>query len=145
ERRRRVDYAGVVTFNGTPGIPRQHRPDITLMEARLPGMNGIEALIAIRAEFPKARVVILSAFDGDWEVTRAMQAGARGYFLKTAAHDELLEAIRQVHAGKKRIQTVLLKQMAEHMGDDGLSARESEVLKLVADGHRNRDIGKLLF
>ena len=124
---------------------RQHQPDITLMDIRLPGMNGIEALIAIRAEFPEARVVILSVFDGDVEVTRAMQAGACGYFLKTTPPDELVEAIRQVHAGKKRIQTALLKQMAEHMGEDGLSARESEVLQLVADGHRNRDIGKLLF
>src|SRR5262249_23657855 len=86
---------------------RKHRPAITLMESRLPGMNGIEALIAIRAEFPKARVVILSVFDGDVEVTRAMQAGACGYFLKTTPPDELVEAIRQVHAGKKRIQTAL--------------------------------------
>ena len=124
---------------------RQHRPDITLMETRLPGMSGIEALIAIRAEFPKARVVILSAFDGDVEVTRAMQAGACGYFLKTTPPDELVEAIRQVHTGKKRIQTALMKQVTEHMGEDGLSARESEVLQLVAAGHRNRDIGKLLF
>jgi DNA-binding NarL/FixJ family response regulator len=124
---------------------RQHRPDITLMEIRLPGMNGIEALTAIRAEFPEARVVILSVFDGDVEVTRAMQAGACGYFLKTTPPDELVEAIRHVHAGKKRIQTALMKQMAEHMGEDGLSARESEVLQLVAAGHRNRDIGKLLF
>ena len=124
---------------------RQHRPDITLMEIRLPGMNGIEALMAIRAEFPKARVVILSAFDGDVEVTRALQAGACGYFLKTTPPDELVDAIRQVHAGKKKVQTALLKQMAEHMGENGLSARESEVLQLVAAGHRNRDIGKLLF
>lgn len=124
---------------------RQHRPDITLMEIRLPGMNGIEALMAIRAEFPKARVVILSAFDGDVEVTRAMQAGACGYFLETTPPGELVEAIRQVHAGKKRIQTALAEQVAEHMGEGGLSARESEVLQLVAAGHRNRDIGKLLF
>jgi DNA-binding NarL/FixJ family response regulator len=124
---------------------RQYQPDITLMEIRLPGMNGIEALIAIRAEFPEARVVILSVFDGDVEVTRAMQGGACGYFLKTTPPDELVEAIRQVHAGKKRIQTALLKRMAEHLGEDGLSARESEVLQLVAEGHRNREIGKLLF
>src|SRR5262249_32283126 len=112
---------------------------------RLPGMNGIEALISIRAEFPKARVVILSASDGDVEVTRALQAGACGYFLKITPPDELVEAIRQVHAGKKRIQTALLKQIAEHMGEHGLSSRECEILQLVADGHRNRDIGNLLF
>lgn len=124
---------------------RQHRPDVTLMEIRLPGMNGIEALIAIRAEFPKARVVILTTFDGDVDVQRALQAGACGYFLKTTPPDELLEAIRQVHAGNKRIQTHLIEQIAEHMGDEQLTAREVEVLEEVVTGHGNREIGQRLF
>jgi DNA-binding NarL/FixJ family response regulator len=133
--------------SGPEGIQqyRQHQPDVTLMDILLPGMNGIESLIAIRAEFSKARVVILTTFDGDVEVQRALQAGAFGYFLKTTPPDELLEAIRQVHAGKKRIQAQLLEQIAEHMREEQVTSREVEVLEQVVAGHRNREIGKRLF
>jgi DNA-binding NarL/FixJ family response regulator len=124
---------------------REHRPDITLMDLRLPGMSGIDALIAIRAEFAGARVVVLTTFGGDVEVQRALQAGACGYFLKSASPNELLEAIRQIHAGKKRVQTDLAAQLAEHMGEDALSAREIEVLEQVVAGLRNREIGGRLF
>jgi len=124
---------------------REHRPDITLMDLRLPGMSGIDALIAIRAEFPDARVVVLTTFGGDVEVQRALQAGACGYFLKSAPPNELVEAIRQIHAGKKRVQTDLAAQLAEHMGEDALSAREIEVLEQVVAGRRNREIGEKLF
>jgi DNA-binding NarL/FixJ family response regulator len=124
---------------------REHRPDITLMDLRLPGLSGIDALIAIRAEFPNARILILTTFDGDVEVHRALQAGACGYLLKTAPPGEVIDAIRQVHAGNKRVQTALLEQIAEHIGEDELSARETEVLKLIVAGHRNRDIGERLF
>jgi len=124
---------------------REHRPDITLMDLRLPGMSGIDALMAIRAEFPDARVMVLTTFGGDVEVQRALQAGACGYFLKSAPPNDLVEAIRQVYAGKKRVQTDLAAQLAEHMGEDALSAREIEVLNEVVAGHRNREIGERLF
>jgi len=124
---------------------RAHRPDITLMDLRMPGMSGIDTLLAIREEFPNARVVILTTFDGDVEVQRALQGGACGYLLKTAPPDELVETVRKVHAGNKRIQTAVLERIAEHMGEDELSAREIEVLELIAAGHRNREIGERLF
>jgi len=124
---------------------RNHMPDVTLMELRLPGLSGIDSLIAIREEFPKARVIILTTFDGDSEVQRALRAGASGYFLKSVVPKDLLAAIRQVHAGGKRIQTEVLTQIAEHMGEEDLTAREIEVLRLVVTGHRNREIGGQLY
>jgi DNA-binding NarL/FixJ family response regulator len=124
---------------------RQHRPDVTLMDLRLPGLSGIDAVIAIRAEFPSARILILTTFDGDVEVQRALQSGACGYLLKSAPPDDLVEAVRQVKAGGKRVQKELLQQTAEHMGEDELTEREIEVLKHVADGHGNREIGERLF
>lgn len=124
---------------------RQHRPDITLMDLRLPGLSGIEATIGICAEFPDARIIIFTMFDGDVEAQRALEAGARGYFLKSLSPDELIEAIRDVHAGKKRIQTELAARMAEHMGDQRVTAREIQVLESVAAGQHNREIGKRLF
>ena len=124
---------------------REHRPDITLMDLRLPGLSGIDAMIAIRSEFPDARIVILTTFDGDVEVQRALRAGACGYLLKSTPPNELVEAIRQVYAGNKRVQPELAMQVAEHMGEDGLSAREIEVLEQVVAGQRNREIGKRLF
>jgi len=123
---------------------REHRPDVTLMDLRLPDLSGIDALIAIRAEFPEARVIMLTTFDGDVEIQRALQAGARGYLLKTMPPNEIVEVIRQVHAGRKRVPPELAAQLAEHMSDDNLTAREVEVLQQVGGGNRNRDIAELL-
>jgi DNA-binding NarL/FixJ family response regulator len=124
---------------------RKHQPDITLMDLRLPDKSGIEALIAVRAEFPEARVIMLTTFEGDVEIQRALEAGARGYMLKSMPPKELVEVIRQVHAGKKRIPAQLAAQLAEHMSDDNLTAREIEVLGQIAGGNRNRDIAEKLF
>jgi len=123
---------------------RQHQPDVTLMDLRLPDLSGIDAMIAIRAEFPEARIVMLTTFEGDVEIQRALQAGARGYLLKNMPPSELVQVIRQVHAGKKRVPPELAAQLAEHMSDDSLTAREVEVLQQIVGGNRNRDIAKLL-
>jgi DNA-binding NarL/FixJ family response regulator len=132
---------------GRDGIAqfRQHRPDVTLMDLRLPDMNGIEALTAIRTEFPEARVIILTTFEGDVEIQRSLEAGARGYLLKSMPPKELLDGIRQVHAGKKRIPAEIVAHLAEHLSDEGLTAREVEVLRAIAGGNRNRDIAEKLF
>ena len=127
------------------GLYRQHRPDITLMDFRLPGLSGTDATIEICAEFPDARIIILTTLDGDVEVQRALEAGARGYFLKSLPPAELINAIRDVHAGKKRIQTELAVRMAEHMVEDRVTAREIQVLENVAAGQHNREIGERLF
>jgi len=124
---------------------REHRPDVTLMDLRLPDMSGIDALIAIRTEKPDACVVMLTTFEGDVEIQRALEAGARGYLLKTTPAKELVEVIRQTHAGKKRIPAEVAAHLAEHIGDDPLTAREVEVLKHLAEGNRNKDIGERLF
>jgi DNA-binding NarL/FixJ family response regulator len=124
---------------------REHRPDITLMETELPDLGGIEALIAIRAEFPAARIMVLTSCDGDVDVRRALKAGASGYLLKNTPPSELLQEIRKVHSGQKVVQAELAAKLAEHIGEDALSAREVEVLALVAAGNRNRDIGERLF
>jgi DNA-binding NarL/FixJ family response regulator len=124
---------------------RQHRPDITLMDFRLPGLSGIDTTIQICAEFPDARVIIFTTFDGDVEVQRALEAGARGYLLKSLPADELIKAIRDVDAGKKRVQMELAARMAEHMGEDRVTAREIQVLECVAAGRHNREIGERLF
>ncbi len=115
------------------------------MDLRLPDMSGIDAIVAIRKEFPEARIVVLTTFEGDVEIQRALEAGARAYILKSLPPKELVEAIRQVHAGKKRIPAQIAAQLAEHMSDEGLTARETEVLRKVAEGNRNRDIGERLF
>lgn len=120
---------------------REHRPDVTLMDLRLPDVSGIEAMIAIRAEFPDARVMMLTTFDGDVEIARALLAGARGYVLKSLPPKELAEAIRDVHAGRKRIAADVAAHLAEHMGEERLTLRERDVLTRVANGLRNRDIG----
>jgi DNA-binding NarL/FixJ family response regulator len=120
---------------------REHRPDVTLMDLRLPDVSGIDAMIAIRAEFPDARVMMLTSFDGDVEIERALRAGARGYVLKSLPPRELADAIRDVHAGRKRIPPDVAAHLAEHMGEEGLTQREREVLTRVAGGLRNRDIG----
>ncbi len=124
---------------------RQHQPDVTLMDLRLPDMSGIDALIAIRGEFAEARVVMLTTFEGDVEIQRALQAGARGYILKSMPPKELVAVIRQVHAGKKRVPPDVAAHLAEHMSDESLTAREIEVLQHVAGGNRNRDIAERLF
>jgi DNA-binding NarL/FixJ family response regulator len=124
---------------------REHRPDVTLLDLRLPDIGGVEVLRAIRAEAPEARVVILTTFEGDVEIQRALEAGARGYLLKTMPPGELVEAIRQVHAGKKRIPPAVAAQLAEHVSDEALTPREIEVLRHIAQGNRNKDIGERLF
>jgi len=124
---------------------REHRPDVTLMDLRLPDLSGVDALIAIRAEFPEARIVMLTTFEGDAEIQRALKAGARGYLLKSMPPAEMVETIRQVHAGRKRVPSEVAAHLAEHMSDEDLTARELQVLERVAGGNRNRDIGELLF
>ena len=124
---------------------RKHQPDVTLMDLRLPDKSGIEALIAVRAEFPEARVIMLTTFEGDVEIQRALEAGARGYILKNTPPKELVEIIRQVHAGKKRIAPQVASQLAEHLSDEALTQREIEVLNQIAGGNRNRDIAEKLF
>jgi DNA-binding NarL/FixJ family response regulator len=124
---------------------RAQRPDVTLMDLRLPDMSGVDALAAIRAEFPEARIVMLTTFEGDVEIQRALAAGARGYLLKSMPPAELIEAIRQVHAGRKRIPNDVAAQLAEHAGEETLTPREVEVLRHIAEGNRNKDIADRLF
>ena len=119
---------------------RLHRPDITLMDLRLPGTDGTDALIAIRGEFPQARIIMLTTSDGDGDIQRAMRAGASGYILKSMHMDELLSVIRSVHAGRRHIPPEVAARLAEHLGDDDLTARELDVLRLIRDGHRNKQI-----
>jgi DNA-binding NarL/FixJ family response regulator len=124
---------------------RKHRPDVTLMDLRLPDGSGIETMIAIRAEFPDARIIMLTTFEGDVEIKNALESGARGYMLKSMPPKELVEVIRQVHTGKKRIPPQLAAQLAEHMSDEPLTEREVQVLGQIAAGNRNRDIAEQLF
>jgi DNA-binding NarL/FixJ family response regulator len=124
---------------------RQHRPDVTLMDVRMPDMGGIDALLAIRTEFADARVIMLTTFEGDAEIQRALEAGAQGYMLKSMPRKQLVDMIRKVHAGKKHIPPEVAAQLAEHLGDEALSKREVEVLQKVAAGKRNSDIATLLF
>jgi DNA-binding NarL/FixJ family response regulator len=133
--------------NGQEAIQqfRKHRPDIALMDLRLPDMSGTDALVAIRGEFPEARIVMLTTFEGDAEIHRALKAGARAYLLKSMPPSELVEVIRQVYAGKKPISPQVAARLAEHFSDDALSEREVEVLQQVAGGNRNREIGERLF
>ena len=124
---------------------RDHRPDITLMDLRLPDISGIDAMVAIRTEFPDARIIMLTTFEGDVEIRRALQAGAVGYMLKTMPRRQLVEMIRRVHAGKKHIPPEIAAHLAEHMGEESLSKREVDVLQKIAGGNRNGDIAALLF
>ena len=124
---------------------RELHPDITLMDVRLPDMSGIDAMIAIRKEFSEARVIMLTTSEGDVEIQRALAGGARGYMLKSMPPKDLVEAIRQVHAGKKRIPPTIAAHLAEHYSDEALTAREIEVLQQIAGGNRNRDIAERLF
>jgi DNA-binding NarL/FixJ family response regulator len=119
---------------------RLHRPDVTLMDLRLPGTNGTDTLIAIRGEFPNARIIMLSMSDGDGEIQRAMRAGAAAYLLKTMSNDQILSVIRSVHAGRRHVPLEVAARLAEHIGDETLTVRELEVLRLIRDGHRNKQI-----
>jgi DNA-binding NarL/FixJ family response regulator len=124
---------------------REHRPDVTLMDLRLPDSSGIDAIIAIRTHFSEARVILVSSFEGGVEIQSALEAGAWGYILKTMHPREMVETIRQVYAGRKCVPSPIAAHLAEHLGDEALTTREVEVLAHVAGGNRNRDIGQRLF
>jgi DNA-binding NarL/FixJ family response regulator len=136
--------AQAATGSAAIQVFRQHRPDVTLMDLRLPDMSGIDALIAIRTSAPEARILMLTTFEGDVEVQRALTAGARGYLLKSTPPEDLLETIRRVHTGKKHVQPDLAATLAAHLSDEALTEREIEVLELVGAGNRNRDVADRL-
>jgi len=123
---------------------RMHRPDITLMDLQMPEMNGVDAMIAIRGEFPEARIIVLTTYTGDVQVLRALKAGARAYLLKNLLHKELLETIRAVHAGKRTVSPEVSFQLAEHATDDALTPAEVRVLRLIAEGNANKEIAAQL-
>jgi DNA-binding NarL/FixJ family response regulator len=123
---------------------RKHRPDVTLMDLRLPGTDGIDTLISIRSEFPAARVIMLTTSDGDAEIQRALRAGAAAYMLKSMPKDELLAVVRSVHEGGRYIPPEVAARLAEHLGEDELTTRELEVLELIRDGYRNKQIADQL-
>jgi DNA-binding NarL/FixJ family response regulator len=137
-----VGYAG----NSTQAIAefRLHQPDVTLMDLRLPGADGTDVLITIRGEFPRARVIMLTTSDGDADIQRAIRAGASGYMLKSMPMEQLLGVIRSVHAGKRHIPPEVAVRLAEHMGDEDLTIRELDVLRLIRDGYRNKQIADQL-
>ena len=126
--------------NGREAIDqfRKHRPDITLLDLQMPEMNGIDAILAIRSEFPEARIVVLTTYTGDTQILRALKAGAQAYLLKSMLRRELLDTIRIVHKGQRRIPPEVAAQLAEHAGDDRLTSREIEVLRLIASGKANK-------
>lgn len=132
--------------NGADAIAefRRHRPDITLMDLRLPGANGTDTLIAIRGEFSNARIIMLSSSDSDGEIQRALRSGAAGYVLKSMPQDDLLAVIRSVHAGKRQVPPAVAALLAEHLGEEDLTPRELEVLQLVRDGCKNKQIADQL-
>jgi DNA-binding NarL/FixJ family response regulator len=132
--------------NGLEAIEqfRLHRPDVMLMDLQMPGMNGIDAMSAIRGEFPDARFVVLTTYTGDVQIVRALKAGARAYLLKSLLHRELLDTIRSVHAGNKRIPPEIAAELADHAADDQLTPREIEVLRLVAAGNANKIVADRL-
>jgi DNA-binding NarL/FixJ family response regulator len=132
--------------NGREAIQqfRTHHPDVTLMDLQMPEMNGLDAIIAIRGEFPESRIIVLTTYAGDAQVLRALKAGARGYLLKNSLHKELLETIRAVHAGKKALSAEASYQLAEHATDDALTPAEVRVLRLIADGNANKEIAERL-
>jgi DNA-binding NarL/FixJ family response regulator len=132
--------------NGREAIQqfRAHRPDVVLMDLQMPEMNGIDALIAIRNEFPEARVIVLTTYAGDAQILRALKVGAQGYLLKNTLHKELLETIRTVHAGKKTLSPEVSYEVAEHATDDTLTPAEVAVLRLIAAGNANKQIADRL-
>lgn len=123
---------------------RQHRPDVTLMDIQMPGISGIEAMTAIRAEFPNARFIVLTTYQGDVQALRALKAGASGYLLKSMLRKELLETIRIVDSGKRRIPPEVAAELADHLADDALSVREMEILRQVSSGNSNKVIAAQL-
>jgi DNA-binding NarL/FixJ family response regulator len=123
---------------------RRHRPDITLMDVRLPGTNGTDTLISIRGEYPDAHVVMLTTSDSDGDIQRALRAGASGYLLKSMPKNELLSVIRSVHAGRRHVPPEVAARIAEHLGEDDLTGRELQVLRLIRDGYRNKQIAEQL-
>jgi len=133
-------------LNGREAIQqfRAHRPDITLMDLQMPEMGGLDALIAIRNEFPEARILVLTTYKGDVQIMRALKAGARGYLLKNSLNEELRGAIRAVHAGKKALSAEASVEVAEHATDDPLTPAELRVLRLIADGKSNKEIAAQL-
>jgi DNA-binding NarL/FixJ family response regulator len=132
--------------NGREAIQqfRTHKPDVTLMDLLMPELNGIDAIIAIRGEFPQARVIVLTTYAGDVQIVRALKAGAQGYLLKSLLHKELLDAIRTVHAGKRILTPELSVEVASHAVDDSLTPAEVSVLRLIADGNANKQIADQL-
>jgi DNA-binding NarL/FixJ family response regulator len=132
--------------NGKEAIEafRSHQPDVTLMDLQMPGLDGIQAIEAIRAEFPEARIIVLTTYTGDIQVVRALKAGARAYVLKGHVLDELLDTIRAVHAGKKRIPSDVAAELADHATDDALTGREIDVLRSIAAGNGNKQIADKL-
>jgi DNA-binding NarL/FixJ family response regulator len=120
------------------------RPDVTILDLQMPDGNGLEALATIRAKDPSARVIVLTTYSGDVRAQRALKAGARGYLLKDKAHNQLIDAIRSVHAGERQIQSELVAELAQHLYDDRLTDREMQVLANIAKGHSNRDVAKFL-
>ncbi len=132
--------------NGLEAIQqfRTHRPDVTLMDLQMPEMNGLDAMIAIRGEFPDARIIVLTTYTGDMQARRALQAGARAYLLKNSLHKELLDTIRAVHAGRKNLSPEISFQLAEHSAEESLSAAEVRVLRLIAEGNSNKEIAARL-
>lgn len=132
--------------NGSEAIEmfRAHRPDITIMDLQMPGMGGIEAINRLLSEFPGARMIVLTTYSGDVQVVRALRSGAQGYLLKGNVHRELIETIRAVHAGKKRIPPELAVQLVDHAGDEALTPRELDVLRLIAAGNANKQIADQL-
>jgi DNA-binding NarL/FixJ family response regulator len=132
--------------NGREAIQqfRAHQPDVTLMDLQMPEMNGLDAIIAIRGEFPEARIIVLTTYAGDVQVLRALKAGAHGYLLKNSLHKELLETIRAVQAGKKFLSAEASFQLAEHATDDALTPAEIRVLRLIAEGNANKEIATQL-
>ena len=132
--------------NGREAIQqfRTHHPDITLMDLQMPEMNGLDAMIAIRGEFPEARIIVLTTYTGDVQATRALKAGARAYLLKNSLHKELLDTIRAVHAGRKSLSAEISFQLAEHAAEEALSPAEVRVLGLIAEGNTNKEIAAVL-
>lgn len=132
--------------NGREAIQqfRTHKPDVTLMDLQMPELNGIDTIIAIRGEFPHARVIVLTTYTGDVQIVRALKAGAQGYLLKNLLHKELLDAIRTVHAGKRILSPELSVDVASHAVDDSLTPAEVSVLRLIADGNANKQIADRL-
>jgi DNA-binding NarL/FixJ family response regulator len=133
-------------LNGREAIQqfRTHKPDVTLMDLQMPEMNGLDAMIAIRGEFPEARIIVLTTYSGDVQAMRAIQAGARAYLLKNSLHKELLNTIRAVHAGRKSLSPEVSFELAEHAAEDTLSPLEVRVLRLIAEGNSNKEIAARL-